>query len=110
MVIAVVWALCSAPAFAQIGQGRLGGLVTDAQGAVLPGVSVTVTSPSLQGNRTSVTEADGKYLFPSLPSGTYKIVFDLQASGNSSARTCRSSRAKRSLQMSSCSSAASPKT
>jgi hypothetical protein len=78
VLLVVIGTLCSAPAFAQIGQGRLGGLVTDAQGAVLPGVTVTVTSPSLQGNRTSVTEADGKYLFPSLPSGTYKITFDLQ--------------------------------
>jgi hypothetical protein len=67
----------ASPVFAQISQGRLAGTVTDAQGAVLPGVTVTVTSPSLIGTRSAVTEPDGKYLFPSLPSGTYKVTFDL---------------------------------
>jgi Carboxypeptidase regulatory-like domain len=64
-------------AAAQITQGRLTGLVTDAQGAILPGVTVTATSPSLIGIQTTVTQADGKFLFPALPSGTYKLVFEL---------------------------------
>ena len=29
------------------------------------------------GQRTAVTEADGTYLFPALPSGTYKLTFEL---------------------------------
>jgi hypothetical protein len=70
--------LTAAPASAQIGQGRLTGTVTDAQGAVLPGVTVTVTSPALIGTRTAVTEPDGKFLFPALPSGAYKLTFELQ--------------------------------
>jgi hypothetical protein len=65
------------PTFAQITQGRLSGLVTDAQGAVLPGVAVTATSPALIGQQTTVTQPDGKFLFPALPSGTYKLVFEL---------------------------------
>jgi len=68
----------TAPAYAQVGQGRLTGTAADAQGAVLPGVTVTVVSPALIGTRTAVTEADGKYLLVSLPSGTYKLTFDLQ--------------------------------
>ena len=56
-------------AFAQLEQGRLTGFVTDEQGAALPGVTVTATSPALLGASTAVTEADGRYLFPSLPSG-----------------------------------------
>jgi hypothetical protein len=67
----------TSPGYAQIGQGRLTGSVTDAQGAVLPGVTVTATSPSLIGVQTTVTQADGRYIFPALPSGTYKVVFDL---------------------------------
>src|SRR5258708_40257848 len=63
--------------YAQIGQGRLSGTVTDSQGAVMPGVTVTVTSPALIGVQSTVTEANGKYLFPSLPSGTYKLNFEL---------------------------------
>ncbi len=67
----------ASPAYAQIGQGRLAGTVTDAQGAVLPGVTVTATSPSLIGQRTTVTQADGTYLFPGMPSGVYKLTFEL---------------------------------
>src|SRR6266487_3523587 len=74
------FALCClfvASATAQITQGRLSGLVTDAQGAILPGATVTATSPSLIGVQTTVTQADGKFLFPALPSGTYKLLFEL---------------------------------
>src|SRR5919198_1316079 len=50
----VVAALWVSPALGQITQGRLTGIVTDAQGAVLPGVTVTVTSPALIGTRIAV--------------------------------------------------------
>src|SRR5919198_5584623 len=73
----VVAALWVSPALGQITQGRLTGIVTDAQGAVLPGVTVTVTSPALIGTRTTVSEADGRYLFPALPTGLYRVAFDL---------------------------------
>src|SRR5687768_16286810 len=65
------------PASAQLEQGRLTGSVSDAQGALLPAVTVTATSPSLIGNEVAVTEAEGKYLFPALPSGTYTLTFVL---------------------------------
>ena len=77
VIVAIVGILGASTAFAQIGQGRLLGVVSDAQGAVLPGVTVTATSSSQIGVRSTVTEADGKYLFPGMPSGTYKIVFEL---------------------------------
>jgi hypothetical protein len=78
LVATVLAVLSAAPAYAQSSQGRLIGVVTDAQGAVLPGVTVTASSPALLGTRTTVTEPDGKYLFASLPTGTYKVTFDLQ--------------------------------
>ena len=53
-----------AAAWAQLDQGRLTGTVTDAQGAVLPGVTVTATSPSLIGTQTAVTEEDGTLSLP----------------------------------------------
>src|SRR5882757_236252 len=78
LILAVVIGMfVSTSAYAQIGQGRLAGTVTDAQGAVMPGVTVTVTSPALIGAQSTITEANGKFLFPSLPSGTYKINFEL---------------------------------
>jgi outer membrane receptor for ferrienterochelin and colicin len=62
------------PAAAQgIPTGTLKGNVSDAGGAGLPGVSVTATSPALQGNRTTVTNVNGDYAFAFLPPGEYTI-------------------------------------
>src|SRR5919198_1551289 len=69
---------CSARAAAQVEQGRLLGTVKDAQGGVLPGVTVTATSPALIGQRTALTEPDGRYLLTNLPSGPYALKFELQ--------------------------------
>ena len=76
-IAAVVALGLAAPAMAQIDQGRLTGTVTDSQGAVLPGVTVTAKSPSLMGVRTVVTESDGKYSISPLPSGEYELTFEL---------------------------------
>jgi len=76
-LVIVAMLLGASSAFAQMTQGRLTGTVTDAQGAVMPGVTVTVTSPAMIGSQNTVTEANGRYLFPSLPSGTYKVAFEL---------------------------------
>jgi outer membrane receptor for ferrienterochelin and colicin len=65
------------PALAQIPTGRLSGHVTS-DGKPLPGVSVTATSPNLQGTRTTVTSANGDYLFANLPPGEYSVSFELQ--------------------------------
>jgi len=75
-VIALLMSI-AAPALAQIDQGRLTGTVSDAQGAVLPGVTVTAKSPSLMGVRTVVSEADGTYSIAALPSGEYELTFEL---------------------------------
>jgi hypothetical protein len=76
----VVFAFASflaATVSAQSTPGRLTGLVTDAQGAILPGATVTATSPALIGGQSTVTQADGKFLFPALPTGQYKLLFEL---------------------------------
>jgi hypothetical protein len=65
------------PARAQMDQAHLTGTVTDAQNAVLPGVTVTVTSPALMGARTAVTEADGRYKIGPIPAGQYTVTFEL---------------------------------
>ncbi len=57
--------------------GAIVGTVTDTSGAVLPGVTVTVTSPNFQGSRTAVTDAKGEYVLPLLPPGTYKAEYAL---------------------------------
>src|SRR5918996_3961496 len=71
----------SVPAFAQGGgassTGTIQGRVSDAQGAVLPGVTVVATSPSLLGQQTTVTSETGNYRFPAVPPGTYTITYEL---------------------------------
>ncbi len=57
--------------------GRLFGQLTDAQGASLPGVTVSVSSPSMQGTQTQVTDGEGNYRFPSLPPGHYTVKAEL---------------------------------
>ena len=69
----------SAPAFAQVQTGSILLKVTDEQRAVLPGVTVTISSPVLvAGTMTGATDAGGAYRFPSLPPGTYAVKLELQ--------------------------------
>ncbi|MCB1034504.1 MAG: TonB-dependent receptor [Acidobacteria bacterium] len=49
----------------------------ESEGQGLPGVTVTVTSPSLQGERTAFTGDDGTYIIRALPPGEYQVVFEL---------------------------------
>src|SRR5262245_65970795 len=61
---------------ASTGQGQdasIIGQVTDESGAVLPGVTVTASSPALQVQTiTSVTNERGEYRVSPLPIGTYE--------------------------------------
>jgi carboxypeptidase family protein len=68
-----------APAVAQTGQvfGELDGKVVDAQGAVLPGVTVTLSGPAIMGSQTAVTNERGLYRFPGVNTGTYTLKFEL---------------------------------
>ncbi len=61
--------------------GALRGVITDDQGAPLPGVNVTVSSPNLMGARAVVTDANGEYRFPALPPGEYQIKAELPSFG-----------------------------
>jgi hypothetical protein len=57
--------------------GTIRGVVHDEQGLAVPGVTVTVTSPALQGPRTAVTDSTGGFAIPSLPPGAYSMTFEL---------------------------------
>jgi len=63
--------------FAQEFTGNINGRLSDASGAVLPGVTVTLRSPAIQGERTVVSEEGGNYRFILLPPGTYSITYEL---------------------------------
>jgi hypothetical protein len=78
MVFALV-ALCAASTLANAQQqtGEIFGKATDSSGAVLPGVTVTLTSPVLLQPLTAVTSDTGTYQFPRLSVGTYAVKFEL---------------------------------
>ncbi len=59
------------------GTGAINGRVTDTSDAVMPGVTVTLTSPSQMGTRTAVTDADGTYRFTAVTPGDYVVLFEL---------------------------------
>lgn len=60
--------------------GSILGTVRDAEGRPLPGVTVTVTSPSLQGSRTATTDASGEYRLPLLSPGPYQVAITMWGS------------------------------
>jgi hypothetical protein len=74
--VAMLVAFATTSAFAQT-TGRIVGTIHDAQGGVLPGVTVSVTSPQLQGANTAITDAGGQFRFPALPPGTYDVKAEL---------------------------------
>ncbi|MEO8276087.1 MAG: TonB-dependent receptor [Thermoanaerobaculia bacterium] len=57
--------------------GRLSGRVSDADGNGVPGVTVDVTSPALQGTRSIQTDINGDYLVVSLPPGEYSMTYTM---------------------------------
>ncbi len=57
--------------------GRLEGAANDAQGLVLPGVTVTLESTELVAARTATTDVDGSYRFAQLVAGSYNMTFEL---------------------------------
>ena len=59
------------------GTGAINGRVTDASDAVMPGATVTITSPAQMGVRTTVTDSDGTYRFSSVTPGDYVVMFEL---------------------------------
>ena len=68
--------LLASPALAQT-TGSIIGTVSDSSGAILPGVRVTATSPAMMGPQVAVSNEQGQYRFPSVPSGTYALKFEL---------------------------------
>src|SRR5260221_5121459 len=73
--LVAVWAIASGTAFAQ---GTLAGVVKDASGLVLPGVTVEASSPVLiEKSRSAVTDGTGTYQITNLRTGTYTVTFTL---------------------------------
>ncbi|HYM26321.1 MAG TPA: carboxypeptidase regulatory-like domain-containing protein [Vicinamibacterales bacterium] len=67
-----------ATASTALAQSAIAGVVRDTSGAVLPGVTVDVSSPALiEGTRSAVTDGTGQYRIVDLRPGEYTVVFTL---------------------------------
>jgi outer membrane receptor protein involved in Fe transport len=76
-LFALLIGLVAAPLLAQMPTGTVSGHATDGKDP-LPGVTVSATSPNLQGTRSSVTNGNGDYILAFLPPGDYRVTFELQ--------------------------------
>ncbi len=70
--------ICSTLLLAQGTGGRILGRVSDSSGAVLAGVTVTLTNEATGVGSNATTNSNGEYGFPQVPVGTFRMEFDLE--------------------------------
>ncbi len=86
MVLAC-WLALATGAFAQTETGKITGRITDDQGAVLPGVTVSATAVATKVVRTTTTDQNGIYVFASVQPATYEIRVELSGFRTVATRT-----------------------
>jgi len=79
LVLALAWVACAAQLYGQATYGSIMGTVTDAQGAVIPGATVTAVSEERGTEASAQTNASGNYSITQLLAGTYRV--EIEASG-----------------------------
>jgi len=75
MCLVILVLAIAGTAAAQMGSELKGRVIYEDQ--PMPGVTVTLTSPALQGQKLATTNAQGDYIFKALPAGDYKVRFGL---------------------------------
>jgi len=74
----VAWILIAGCSMAQTVNASLGGTVTDASGAVVPGATVTAAGIDTGVVNKTVTNESGSYQFVSLQAGNYRVVAEMK--------------------------------
>lgn len=78
LIMLAITLVAAMPAAAQVNAGSILVRVIDEQGAVIPGVSVTIKSPVIvAGQITNVTDSRGTFRFTPLLPGVYAVAFEL---------------------------------
>src|SRR5262245_36812347 len=77
LTIVLILCLVSSPAIAQTSNATLGGTVSDATGAFIPGVTVKASNALTGIDTTGLTNETGTYHFASLQPGTYRVSAEL---------------------------------
>src|SRR5712691_1243586 len=75
--LALLVGLAVVSASAQVSNAVVTGIVTDAQGGILPGVTITLTNAESGVVRTIVTEENGRYRLGGVPPGRYNVRAEL---------------------------------
>ncbi|MBI4471291.1 MAG: carboxypeptidase regulatory-like domain-containing protein, partial [Acidobacteria bacterium] len=75
--VITIMLLVTTPALSQVARGTIVGTVSDATGAVIPGVAVTITHAGTNQTRQVVTNEQGNYEASLLPIGEYRITAEL---------------------------------
>ena len=81
VLFCLVLAVAVSPASAQQTESRIVGKVTDASTAVMPGVTISITSVQTGAVRTAVSDGNGTFVVTNLSPGTYRIKFELDGFG-----------------------------
>ncbi|MFA4925755.1 MAG: TonB-dependent receptor, partial [Candidatus Aminicenantales bacterium] len=58
--------------------GMIRGVVKDSNDQPLPGVTITLSGPSMMGKATDISREDGSFRLPAIPPGNYTLVAELQ--------------------------------
>ncbi len=72
-IVVIIALILSSLAFGQADSGRIAGRVSDANGAVVPGATVTVTNEQTGETRTTTAKADGSFIVVALKATRYTI-------------------------------------
>ena len=78
IILAALMLLCASNVSAQQTTGNIQGRITDAQGAAVPGVTVTGKNTATGFTRSEVSDAEGNYRLNGLPVGNYDVTAELQ--------------------------------
>ena len=57
--------------------GDITGTITSNDGLSMPGATITIESPAIQGTRTAVTDVNGIYVVRGLPPGEYVVTVEM---------------------------------
>ena len=78
LILLAIFIVASSILFAQTRSGTLKIIVVDDQGNVIPGVTLTLTSPVMMGDRNLITDVLGEALFVNLTPGIYQLKSNLE--------------------------------
>src|SRR5262245_44920262 len=74
--------LLMASALAQTSRGTVSGIVSDPNGAVVPGAIITLTNDQTGVSRTTTTNGEGLYRFDAVDLGSYSVKIAATGFGN----------------------------